>query len=192
MKLYRISENLDKQMRAWYEKRTNAHIDRVQKYCKKIAEFDDKYNELIERGKVHDQSKFEDPEIDPYIYITWKYKCKDDGMDFQECNPPDDIEDQMFNATMHHIKNNRHHPEFHAEEAHLNKNDRDRPPDEKVDATKMKDIDIGEMVCDWCAVSDEKGGTPADWAKKNINVRWTFTDEQEALIYELIDAVWDN
>jgi len=192
MKIYKVAKDVKQKMKEWYEKRTKAHITLVQKYCKKISTYDKKYEPLIERGKIHDQSKFEDPEIDPYIYITWKYKCEDDGLKFEDCKPPEDMDDQMHEATFHHIKNNKHHPECHADEVHLNKEDRDKAPDKMVDGTKMKDVDIGEMVADWCAMSKEKGGTPKSWADKNVNIRWEFTDEQADLIYELIDFAWEK
>jgi len=179
-----------KKMKDWFEKRTKKHIELVQKYCEKLVEYDeDKYGELIERGEVHDASKFKSPEMDPYIYTTWKYKCEADGVDF-DC--PKEMEDKMTDATEHHILNNRHHPEFHCDKTDnlINENNRDAPPEEMIDATKMGDIDIGEMVADWCAVSEERGNTPKSWADKNVNVRWEFTDLQEDLIYELIDAVW--
>lgn len=180
-----------KKMRDWFDKRTNNHISLVQKFCKKIAEYDEeKYGELIERGEVHDQSKFKDPEMDPYIYTSWQYKCKDDGVDWE---PPEGMDDKMNKATEHHVKNNRHHPEFHCEKEVdlINREDRDKPPEELIDATKMEDLDVAEMCCDWMAMSDEKGGTPKSWADKNVNVRWKFTQDQEDLIYELIDAVWE-
>ncbi len=40
------------------------------------------------------------------------------------------------------------------------------------------------------AMSEEKGGTPKNWADKNVNVRWKFTDKQKDLIYELIEKIW--
>lgn len=190
MKMYKVAKNMKEKMKDWYEKRTKEHIKRVQKYCKKIEDYDDRFSGLIERGKSHDQSKFENPELDPYVYLTWQYKCKDEGWDFDECDPPEDIQDQMFEATLHHIKNNKHHPECHADKVYLNKENRDKPPEKAVDATKMKDIDIAEMCADWCAMSEERGGTPKKWADKNVNIRWEFTDEQKDLIYEILDAVW--
>ena len=45
------------------------------------------------------------------------------------------------------------------------------------------------MVADWSAMSEELGSETKDWADKNVNVRWEFTDEQRDLIYELIDKV---
>ena len=183
-------EDWDK-MVDWFDKRTNKHIGLVEKYCKKAANYDDKFSELIERAKTHDQSKFKDPEKEPYIYISWDYKCKDDGVDFEA---PEDMSDRMNEATEHHIKSNEHHPEFHSGQkgSTINREDRDAIPDKMVDATKMKDIDVAEMVCDWMAMSDEKGTNPKDWADKNVNVRWKFTDRQKDIIYDLIDGVWDK
>jgi hypothetical protein len=190
MKIYKIAE-ISKEMEDWFKKRTDNHIALVQKWCKAIENYDpNRFKGLIERGKIHDQSKFEDPEKTPYIYTTWQYKCKDDGKEF---NPPQDIKDQMSGATFHHVKHNAHHPESHTEQEQniLNRENRDAPPEVMVDATKMKDIDIGEMCADWMAMSDEKKSNPKDWADKNVNVRWKFTDEQKDLIYELIDGVWE-
>ena len=129
--------------------------------------------------------KYEDPEKEPYLYISWKYKCKDDGVDFEV---PDDIDDKMNKATEHHVKSNKHHPESHCKKKIdlINREDRDKPPEEIIDATEMPELDIGEMVGDWLAMSEEKGGSTKDWADKNVNVRWKFTDDQKDLIYELI------
>ena len=144
---------------------------------------------LVERGKIHDQSKFEDPEMNPYIWITWQYKCKEDGTKF---SAPDKMDEKMSKATEHHVKNNHHHPESHSKQevGLINREDRDNPPKEIVDATGMKDIDISEMVADWCAMSDEKKSKPKDWADKNVNVRWKFSDDQKKLIYELIEEIF--
>ena len=196
MKIYKIAEDLDKKMKDWFHQRTGDHIGTVQAYCRKIAKEFPEFAELIERGEKHDASKYKDPEIDPYIYTTWKYKCKDDGMDFEDCNPPEDMDDKMQEATLHHIFNNKHHPEYHLPKSKqtkdvLNEGDRDATPDSIVDATNMERIDISEMVADWCAVSKERGSSPKGWADKNVNVRWKFTDDQKDLIYELIDGVWE-
>ena len=60
----------------------------------------ERFGDLIERGKIHDQSKLSNPERDPYIFITWQYKCKDDGVDF-DISP--EMEDEMNQATQHHV-----------------------------------------------------------------------------------------
>jgi hypothetical protein len=192
MKIFKVAvkdDDYDK-MKDWFETRTKKHIGLVEKYAKKIHAYDsDKYKGILRRMDGHDQSKFKSPELEPYIYTTWKYKCKDDGVDF-EC--PKEMEDKMTEATEHHILNNSHHPEFHCGQTEnlINTDDRDKPPEEQIDATKMPDLDIAEMVADWCGVSDERGSSPKTWADNNVNVRWKFTDDQKDLIYELIDAVW--
>ena len=174
----------------WFNKRTKRHIDLVHKYMARLAVSDRKYVDLIDRFGSHDASKFEDPEMDPYIYVSWQYKCKDDGVDF---DVPEDMDKKMNAATQHHVLNNSHHPEYHQEKKTglINRSDRDKPPEEMIDATKMPDLDIAEMCADWCAMSEEKGNTPQAWAKKNVNVRWKFTEEQEKLIYDLLDKAWN-
>jgi len=187
MKLIRTAKSEKKEIEEFFEKRTREHIKRVQKYCKKIADYDDKFEDLIEQASHHDDSKFEDPEYEPYLYVTWSYKCKDDGVDWE---PPDGMDEKMNKATEHHVKSNRHHPEFHSSETVdlINRNDRDKPPEKMIDGTKMGDIDIAEMVADWVSMGQEKGNSAKDWADKNVNVRWKFTDDQKDLIYELIDV----
>jgi len=176
-------------MKKHFDKRTNMHIDLVAKYSKKIAEYDDKFKDLLDRIKDHDQSKFKEPEFESYVWTTWNYKCKDDGKKFEI---PEDMKDMMTKATEHHVKTNSHHPEFHCDQTAnlINKDDRDKPPEEMIDSTKMPDLDIAEMIADWCSVSEERKTNPKDWADKNVNVRWKFNDSQKALIYELIEEIW--
>jgi len=185
------------EIKDWFIKRTKKHIDLVKKYADLIMNEFEGFDELRGRMKTHDQSKFEEPELDPYIYTTWKYKCKDSGEDFNECNPPDDIEEKMKQATLHHIFNNSHHPEYHLPKGEqtedvLNAGDRDKPGDTLVNATAMPNIDIAEMVADWCGVSEERGTDPNEWARMNIGKRWKFSDVQTDLIYEIISKIWEN
>jgi len=187
-----LTEEVTDEMIEFFDKRTANHIGLVQKYCQKIDALKmDGLEDLIKKAEVHDASKLKEPEKTPYVYVTWDYKCKDDGTDF---SPPSNIKDEMSKATKHHVKNNAHHPEFHSpkEVGLINREDRDKAPDEMVDATKMDKLSIAEMVADFCAMSKEKGNTPKEWVDKNVGVRWEFTDEQKKLIYELIDEVWDN
>jgi hypothetical protein len=176
------------EMKRHFEKRTGRHIDLVRKYCKKIAKVDG-FSGLTNRGEVHDESKFGSVELDPYIWLTWRYKCKDDGVDYRL---PGGMEEKIKRATEHHILTNSHHPEFHQDRKTglLNDVDRDKPPRQIVDATRMPDLDIAEMVADWAAMSEERGGNPRDWADKNVNIRWKFHDNQKKLIYGLIDQAW--
>jgi hypothetical protein len=180
------------EMSDWSEARTSKHIGFVRGFIDKLPDMIP--SEKEDRKRNHDQSKFKSPEYEPYIWINWKYKCLDDGVNFDDYNPPSDLADQMNTATHHHITNNTHHPEYHSPDQTdlLNRDDRDKPPEKMVDATAMPDGDIMEMCCDWAGMSQERGGDPSDWAKKNVNVRWKFDKEQEALIYSTLDAIWET
>lgn len=182
------------EMREFFKTRTKKHIDLVKKYCKRLHEYDSgKFEGILERGEIHDQSKYEDPEIDPYILISWDYHCKDTG---EKCDLSKETRDKMNEASEHHVKNNFHHPEYHSnskEDSTINREDRDAIPDKMIDATAMSDLDIGEMCTDWAAMSEEKGtNTPQGWAGKNINKRWKFNKDQEYLIYDILDNIWDK
>jgi len=190
-KLINIIESADytPEMKDWFWQRTNNHIDSVKKYCYRIHKaLPDEYSDQL--GAKHDYSKLESPEMEPYIHISWHYKMKDDGKEYEVS---DQIKNDMDKATAHHVHTNSHHPEFHSpikSDDQINRDDRDKPPAQLVDATSMPKVDVAEMVADWCAMSEEKGNTPQEWAKKNINIRWKFTDEQIKLIYDLIDLIW--
>lgn len=178
-------------MKAFFDKRTNKHIDLVKKYCKRIEEFDpEKFKGLCDQAKDHDQSKFKAPEYEPYLYVTWSYKCKDSGEKFEV---PEEIDKAMNEATNHHVKNkkNRHHPEAHSEQDFnpINKENRDSPTGNIVDATKMLDLDVAEMVADWASVSEERKSSLKNWADNNVNIRWKFNDDQVDTIYELIKVI---
>ena len=185
-----FKDGITEEMEKFFEERTARHIGLVQKYGQKIADLGEEFSELAEIVQQHDQSKLEEPERTPYVFVTWQYKCKDDGTEF---NPPADIKEMMSKATEHHVKNNAHHPEFHSpqEVDLINREDRDKPPEEMVDANQMPSLAISEMVADWCAMSEEKGNTPMEWADKNVNVRWKFTEDQKNLIYDLMSKVWE-
>ena len=182
-----------KQAADWFLKRTDRHIALVQKYCGKIYDLNStEFSEIRKKGDRHDLSKFENPEKEPYIYISWEYKLKGEG---KKLEVSEDIRNSMNEATYHHIKSNSHHPEYHDFNTSLksiNRDKRDEPSGNIVDATRMPPLDIAEMVADWCSMASEKNNTPKDWADKNINIRWKFDDSQKDLIYVLIDGIWQD
>jgi hypothetical protein len=191
MKLSRENHNPENydEMKAFFKKRTDMHVGLVQKYCRKIEDYDpERFKGLCDQAKYHDKSKYEDPEIEPYIYVTWSYRCKDKGEKFEV---PDEIDKAMNEATQHHVISNKHHPEYYCGKkvGLINRKDRDKPPSEIVDATSMPVVSIAEMVGDWLAMSEEKGTSCKGWADKNVNIRWKFDDDQKDLIYELIDKI---
>src|SRR5665213_1135269 len=189
-----VCENKD-EMVAFYEKRTREHIARVQKAAKKIANtniLSDKDNEiLLNNIEVHDQSKFEEPEYTPYVSLTWRHKIENETGDF------DPMKDKGYQtpgllhkkdeneATLHHVRNNSHHPEYWLEnktDANINAEDRNKS-DKVVDATRMPDVYVAEMCADWQAMSEEiKKNTARQWFNKCKDVRWHFSPHQEELI----------
>lgn len=167
----------------FFLERTYKHVAAVQEYAQVIAsyweqDYPDIARDLLEQVKEHDNSKFYLPEREPYIDIAWSYK---DGR-----TPSQEEKDANTEATEHHVRSNRHHPEYHAEprESFINSGDRD----EIVDATGMLYVDIAEMCCDWLAVSLERGTSAFDWAESNIGVRWEFNDSQIDFIDRCLKA----
>ena len=183
------------EMSDWFVERTVRHIELVRKYIQRVIDAgiwfgDSELKALGRRSLTHDASKFEEPERTPYIWITWMYKMKRDGVDFEI---PEEIDSDA--ATLCHILGNRHHPEYHQDEKLdlLNREDRDGIPEKVIDAAKMSDIDIAEMCCDWSSVAEERGeNSPREWADSVVNIRWAFTDRQVDLIYGIIDTIWDT
>lgn len=163
--------------------RINKHKDLVAGAIEKILNSNlvNEYPELsglTDRANIHDDSKFEEPEKTPYIKLTWNKK--------EGINEPDEA---ITQATLHHIKNNPHHPEYHLEDkskANLSNTNRDDSI-EVIDASNMPAIDIAEMLCDWQAMSEELGtNTAREWYDKVKDVRWHFSEEQDALIDKLL------
>lgn len=179
MNWYKMSQSEEKEKRDFFDKRTNKHIERVQNAAKKIVDKYPEYEKLSEQVKDHDASKFEEPEMTPYIELTWLKKMdqKDDG----------DNQKAITEATLHHIKNNKHHPEYHnKDKANIDSTNRDESI-ECIDANDMDDISIAEMVADWQAMSEElKTNTSREWYDDVKNVRWSWSKEQEDLIDKLL------
>ena len=164
------------EMKAFFEERTKKHIDRVIKNLQKVAVNSVHREELIQRGRDHDASKWGQMEKPLYLWLTEFYRCKNEDIDFTY---PDGVEEKVDEASEHHIHNNRHHPE-----AHSSIND-------------MINIDIVEMVCDWTAMAQEYGednGSARSWADKTVGTEWKFNDAQKQLIYDTIEELeyWDS
>jgi len=178
-----------KEMVDFFHQRTDTHIRRVQKYAVKLAYEFDMLAELIRVVKLHDLSKYDDPEYLPYVYLTWIKKCQKDGVDFEADKS---INDKVLWATTRHLLSNAHHPEFWSDNRDPINPNRDKPK-ELIDATSMPILYLGEMVADWSAMAEEFNQEgPYKWAQDNINVRWKFTEKQVKVIYEFIDFLWKD
>jgi Family of unknown function (DUF5662) len=167
------SEQIDPtaEMLAFYERRTNEHIGRVRRCLILLAGAGDYGDELIERAKAHDASKFGDAERIPYVWLTEFHRRKRNGEAFEY---PEGIADRVQQAIRHHLTTNRHHPEFHA------------------DPNDMTDVDLIEMVCDWTAMAQEfgqDGGSARGWADKTIGKRVAFNADKRRFIYQTSDEL---
>jgi hypothetical protein len=168
--------------------RLSKHIYYVQMFCNKLSNFLDKdTNEKLFKSVInHDKSKFESPEFGPYVLLNWSQKCKRENKEF---NLSKEDNDDIIEATLHHIKNNAHHPEYWSEDktkANLSSTNRDNSI-ECINAFNMPKEAIAEMLCDWAAMSFElKTNTIKEWYNKVKDVRWSFSKEQEKFIESLI------
>jgi hypothetical protein len=159
------------EMVAFYEERTQAHIERVRRCLALLAEVTPFGAELLERAKVHDASKYGPEERVPYIWLTEQHRRRRVGEPFDY---PPGVAEAVRRAVDHHLTSNRHHPEFHAS------------PDD------MTVVDLAEMICDWTAMAqefDEHGRSARDWADKTLGKRLLLNAANTVLVYELIDLL---
>jgi hypothetical protein len=123
---------------------TEAHVELVRRFLASVR------GELWHRARVHDASKFEEPEKSMFDVIRPRLDH-------------DDIDSDEYRATLreneaalrHHYDRNRHHPEHF--------------PDGIAGMTLW---DVVEMVCDWAAASQRKPGGKVnlDWAVKRFGI----------------------
>jgi hypothetical protein len=159
------------EMVAFFELRTAEHIERVRRCLKAMAAVTEYSDELMERARHHDASKYGPEERVPYIWLTESHRCRQAGIPFVY---PTGMDERVRVAIEHHMKTNRHHPDFHA------------------DPNCMTDVDVIEMVCDWTAMSQElgqDGGSARGWADKTIGTRLRFNDERCQFLYAMIDLL---
>lgn len=134
-----------------YTEYINRHISNVQKAYNEFGKrlfplisYDE--NNVIERIKNHDKSKFSDDEFDAYR----KYFYPSDKKELK-----DSREDGTFlHAWEHHYINNDHHPEFWFDRF-TNK------------SKEMSNEAIIEMICDWIAMSYHFNNNPYEWFMKS-------------------------
>lgn len=112
------------------EKATNydtmRHIERVRNLLNHMA------FQLLDRGRLHDQSKLDRPEVEAFTVYTAKLAtCTYGSAEYEGYRA------SMKPALDHHYANNRHHPEHF-----------------KGGVDDMNLIDVLEMICDWKAASE--------------------------------------
>lgn len=151
---------------AEYKERLLKHIDLVNKYALKV------YRSVPD----HDYDKKH------ALFRSYSYFMKKD------LTPEE--KDKLDKATFKHVTGSGHHPE-HWSPSDISGFTRENPnPHGTVDAYAMPPGFIQEMCADWCAVSEEKGTSPYDWADKVIGSRWAFSEFQIGYIYKTLEKMW--
>jgi len=118
---------------------------------------------LQHRYECHDDTKImEDGEFKPYVWRYWRTKWrKEGGIDKRfttAFNFDDQLDHFITEGVWHHVKHNRHHPEYH------------------LDHDDMNQIDMIEMICDWCAMSEELDTNIYEWVEYVVPRRYHFSN----------------
>lgn len=148
-----------------FKERTLKHIELVNKYAAKIGR---SYPD-------HDSSKLNDL-LEPYSL-------------FMKENKTPAEEELLDLATLIHIKNASHHPEYWTDTDLTGFKRKNPNPNGIIDATQMPDEAIFEMLVDWCAMGAEKGNSGISWFQKVNGTRWLFSAEQQKLIRETLQKL---
>lgn len=88
-------------MVAFYERRTVEHIERVRMCLTVMASVTEHGDELNERARVHDASKFGREEWIPYVWLTEFHRRRRIGEPFTY---PDGMAERVRDAIEHHRK----------------------------------------------------------------------------------------
>lgn len=188
-----MKEPTQEEKEKYFEERTLKHRELVKEAARKIVKKYPEFKELLSLAEVHDESKFHEPQRTPYISISWRHKLENEKDGFGPISnkgykTPGTLDKEEENkATLDHITNEPHHPEYwNKEKANLSKECRDKGV-ECIDVSKMPPLAISEMISDWEAMSEElKKNTAREWFEKQRNVRWHFSSEQEDLVDKLL------
>lgn len=166
-------------MTAHFDMVHTAHVQRVQRNLNLLADYYESHNmfdvslQLAQRAVLHDQSKLYEPEYVPYVWrvyrTEWLRNNKQDQRFFVFYS--DHTLDQAIrDAVVHHVTHNRHHPEWH------------------LDPDEMSLVDIGEMVCDWYAMSQELGSHIEEWVMSVVPRRYHF-GKKISLIHQIVTVL---
>lgn len=153
-----------------FKKYVSGHISKVVSFAKILLDAGKISQELFQRiADTHDTSKLQEPEYTPYVKRKWAER--NSNVDLYE-----KMGDDIKNAIVHHVKNNKHHPEFWSNDykgfsttapCHVN---------------NMPEKYVIEMVCDWEAMALERGNTARSWYDKTKDTRWIFDSKTATLI----------
>lgn len=119
--------------------------------------------EILRRAFVHDYSKLSSKEFNSFfVFNNYNNSLKDASVLYEK-------EEEVF--LKEHWKNNKHHPEYWE------------------DVSKMQEIDIVEMVCDWHARSVEYGTDLREFINIRQQNRFRFSNEMCKKINKYVDIL---
>ena len=142
-----------------YKERLLNHIRLVNKYASKLGL----------SYPYHDNGKL-DLLFEPYA--LWS-----------KPNKTDEEQSILDQATLIHIKNTPHHPEYWTDTDLTGFTRRNYAPNGIIDASDMPEEYIIEFCCDCSATGEEMGNLASDWLQQRIGTRWYFTPDQQDLIF---------
>jgi hypothetical protein len=125
MAVYNDDIDIEKKKQDAVNFQTIQHMEKVRNFIEVMVVA------LLERGRLHDQSKLESPEMEIFAEFTACLSGLTFGSQEYEENKA-----KMKPALDHHYANNRHHPEHY-----------------KEGVSDMTLVDLVEMFCDWKAAS---------------------------------------
>jgi len=172
------------EMQKYSDARTKMHIGYVEEFYQQLAaEFG-----LDNMPRMHDFSKLNDAEEkEPYVWVNWMYKNKREGTPLAI---PADLQESIRAATLHHVVNNRHHPESYSEDPIVfDPKNRDRL-EKMIKVREMPVEAVAEMVADWQAMSKElKTNTARQWFESVSGKRWVFHPNNVVQALDFIAAL---
>jgi hypothetical protein len=128
--------------------------------------------QLLMDVAIHDHSKFGEFEVEHYI-LWWHYL--DDAERKSDTGFVAAAKENYERALRHHYHDNVHHPDHWTCD------------DDKSTIDRMSRVCTAEMVCDWAAVSLERGASLWRWADKmalSTESKFPFTVAQKARIMD--------
>lgn len=153
--------------------RTLDHIERVKYFYKLMLhnnKIPEQYKNFAEVQK-HDSDKLEKDNLKDQA-LRYKYSP-------EELTP--EIERRIQNVVREHVKTNKHHCEYWGNGDHRTVG---------MDCSKMPLKYVYEMLADWAATAEERGGTIDSWYRSSVievgGKRWHFSKEIINTIEDII------
>jgi hypothetical protein len=133
---------------------TQEHVDLVRFLLHEVAV------ELLQRGELHDRSKFYAPELD--VFTEFTPKLKDSTYNSEEYKG---FLKEMKPALDNHYQCNRHHPEHF-----------------QNGVAGMNLVDLVEMFCDWLASTRRHANGDIDKSIEISKERWGVTEQLASIL----------